>query len=199
MNARTAVKFVPMFAVFVLTVIATTTAMYLPTERKAVPLALLLDFVPLGGVVTATAFAGRRFRRVSLSLTRLLIAVYGYFAGGLVGTLGVAHSFAVIMTSVARARQHPFVYTFRFYSLVLLGVLLIVAGLIAAIEAERLARGHRAGWRASLSVWTAILVINLPLVPLQGFAVLFSVLAALGLLLLAGTRRHFDVKSAGNL
>src|SRR5687768_5081700 len=103
MNARTAVKFIPMVTVFVLTAIATTTALYLPPERKMVPLALLLDFVPLGGVVTATAFAVRRFRRVSLSRARLLVAVYGYFAGGLVGTLGVAHTVAVTMAEVGRA------------------------------------------------------------------------------------------------
>lgn len=180
-------KFIPMVTVFVLTAVATTIALYLPPERKVVPLALLLDFVPLGGVVTATAFAVRRFRRASRSQARLLVAVYGYFAGGVVGALGVAHTVAVTMAEVGRARQHHFEYTFRFYSLVLLGVLLIVAGLIATIEAERLARGQRAGWRASLSVWTAILMINLPLVPLQGFAILFSVLAALGLLLLALT------------
>jgi hypothetical protein len=41
------------------------------------------------------------------------------------------------------------------------------------------------------------LAINLPLVPLQGFALLFSVLAALELLLLGGMRRHFDMKLTG--
>ena len=190
------VKFRLLLTVFVLTAIATTVAMLLPPARELLPLALLLDFVPFGGVVAATVIATVRLRRVPLPLIRLLIAVYGYFAGALVGALGLAHLVAVVIVSIGRGRQHQFVYSFHFYSLVLLGVLLIAAGIMAASEAASLARGHRAAWRASLSVWTAILAINLPLVSLQGFAVLFSVLAAVELLLLGGMRRHFDLKSA---
>lgn len=192
------VNFRPLLTVFVLTAIATTVAQLLPPASELLPLALLLDFVPFGGVVAATVIAAVRLRRVPLPLIRLLIAVYGYFAGALIGTLGLAHLVAVVIGSIDRVRQHQFVYNFHFYSLVLLGVLLIAAGLMAAIEAARLARGHRAAWCASLSVWTAILAINLPLVSLQGFAVLFSVLAALELLLLCGMRRHIDVKSKGD-
>lgn len=127
---------------------------------------------------------------------RFLMAVYGYFVGALIGTLGMAHLVAVVIVAIHRGHQHQFIYSFRFYSLTLLGVLLIALGLMAANEA-RLARGQRAAWRASLLVWTAIVAINLPLVSLQGFAVLFSVLAALELLLLGSMRRHFNVKWAG--
>jgi hypothetical protein len=196
MSARGEMKSLPMLTVFALTAIATATAQRLPPGGKLVPLALLLDLVPVGGVAVATALAIRSVRRVSLSRVRLLIGTYGYFSGGLVGAFGVAHTVAVTMVSVERARQHQFVYNYRFYSLVLLGVLLIVTGLIAAVEAERLARGRPSGWRASLSVWTAILAINLPLVPLQGFAVLFSVLAAVELLLLAGSRTNGSQQSS---
>ena len=189
MSAHMDVKFRPLLAVLVLTAIATAVAMLLPPARELLPLALLLDFVPFGGVVAATVIATIRLRRAPLPPLRLLIAVYGYFAGALVGTLGLTHLVAVVTVSIDRARQHQFVYSFHFYSLVLLGTLLIAAGLMAAIESVRLARGHRAAWRASLSVWTAILAINLPLVSLQGFAVLFSALAALELLLLGCLRR----------
>jgi len=198
MSALMDVMFRPMLTVFVLTAIATAVAMLLPPARGLVPLALLLDSVPFGGVVAATVIATIRLRRVPLPPIRLLIAVYGYFAGALVGTLGLTHLVAVLIVSIDRARQHQFVYSFHFYSLVLLGMLLIAAGLMAAIESVRLARGHRAAWRVSLSVWTTILAINLPLVSLQGFAVLFSVLAAVELLLLVSMRRRFDVKSAGD-
>lgn len=198
MSALMDVKFRPLLIVFVLTAIATTVALLVPPTRELRGVALLLDLVPFGGVAAATVMATIRLRCLPLPLIRLLIAVYGYFAGALVGALGLAHLVAVIIDSIVQGRQHQFVYSFRFYSLVLLGVLLAAAGLVAAIEAERLARGRRAAWCVSLSVWTAILAINLPLVPLQGFAVLFSVLAALELLLLGGMRRHFEVKSAGD-
>jgi hypothetical protein len=188
-------KSIPLLTVFVLTAIATAGAQVLPAERDLVPLALLLDLVPMGGVAVATALAIRSLRRASLSLVRLLIGAYGYLAGGLVGAFGVSHTVAVAMVAVERASRHEFVYTYRFYSLVLLGALLIVTGLIAAIEAERLAR-RGSGRRASVWVWTAVLAVNLPLVPLQGFAVLFSVLAAVELLLL--TVGHHDWEPAGS-
>jgi hypothetical protein len=173
-------------------------AQLLPPARGLLPLALLLDLVPLGGAFAATAITAISLRRARPPLTRLLVAAYGYFAGALVGALGVAHLVAVAIGAIAPGRQHQFVYDFRFYSLALLGVLLTAAGLMAATEAARLARGQRAAWRGSLSVWAAILAINLPLVLLQGFAALFTVLAALALLLLGGLRRHFDVRSAGD-
>ena len=198
MSALMDVKIRPLLTVFVLTAIATTVAMLLPPARELLPLALLLDFVPFVGVAAATVIATIRLRRAPIPPIRLLIAVYGYFAGALVGTLGLTHLVAVVIVSIDRARQHQFVYSFHFYSLILLGMLLIAAGLMAAIKSVRLARGHHAAWRASLSVWTAILAINLPLASIQGFAVLFSVLAALELLLLGIMRRHFDVKPAGD-
>src|SRR5687768_9671097 len=116
MRAHVETTPIPMLTVFALTAIATGIAQRLPPERDLVPLALLLDLVPVGSVAVATALAMRSLRRASLSL----IGAYGYFAGGLVGALGVAHTVAVTMLSVERARQHQFVYSYRFYSLVLL-------------------------------------------------------------------------------
>jgi hypothetical protein len=199
MSALMDVKFRPLLTVFVLTAIASTVALLFPSARELPSLAILLDLVPFGGVVAATVIATIRLRRVPLPLIRLLISVYGYFAGALIGTLGLAHLVAVVIGAINRGRQHQFVYNFHFYSLIQLGVLLVAAGLMAAIESARLARGQRTAWRASLLVWTAILAINLPLVSLQGFAVLFSVLAALELLLLGGMRRHVAVKSADDI
>lgn len=172
--------------VLLLTAIAVVIAQLLPPSRELRSVGLLLDSVPLAGVVVATALATLRLRRESPPLVRLLVAVYAYFAGALIAALGVAHLAAVVMAAIERGPA--FVYNFRSYSLVLLGVLLIVTGLVAAVQATRLGRGDGAAWRASLWVWTAILAINLPLAPLQGFAVGFSVLAALALLLLAAVR-----------
>lgn len=183
----------PLLAVLVLTAIATSVAQVLPSSRDLRPLALLLDSVPVGAVVVATVLVALRLRRASVPLNRLLIAVYGYFAGALIGALGVAHLAAVVIAAMDRQQ---FVYNFRFYALVLLGVLLMTTGFIAATQAAPLARGHRVAWCASLSVWAAILAINLPLAPLQRFAVVFSALAVLELVLLISIRRHFDGQGA---
>ena len=181
----------------ILTAIATTVAQLLPPETELRAVALLLDVVPFGSVVVATLITFTRLRRERLPLIRLASGVYGYFAGALVSALGVAHLVAVTLAAVEGGRL-PFVYTFRIYSLVLLGVLLVGAGLMAAVQATRVALDQRGAWGASFKVWATILAINLPLIPLQGFAILFSVLAALGLCLLAGGWRRFEVPSAAD-
>ncbi len=187
-------KFIPLFTVFVLTAIATTVAQLLPPAKEFRPLGLVLDFVPIAGTVIATVIAAMRFKRASVPPMRLFLAVCCYFAGALIGALGVAHIVAVILAAIDQAQHQPFIYNFRFYSLLQLGVLLITAGFMAAIRALSLAGGDRAAWRASLFVWIAILAINLPLVPIQRFAIIFSVLAALELMLLCATRRHFNIQ-----
>lgn len=193
------VKFAPLLTLLVVTGIATSIAHVLPPGRKLHGLALLLDFVPFAGAVVATVITTLRRRRAPLPWLRLAASVYGYFAGALIGALGVAHSVAVVMTSISRGRQNEFVYSFHVYSLVLLGMLLIATGVVGATQAAYLARGDRAAWGASTSVWTAIVAINLPLIPLQGFAILFSLLAVLQLLLLARIRRQFRVQSVSEL
>ena len=181
----------------ILTAIATTVAQLLPPETEFRAAALLLDVVPIGSVIVATLITSIRLWRERLPLIRLANGIYGYFAGAIVGALGVAHLVAVTLAAVDGGRV-PFVYTFRVYSLVLLGVLLVAGGVMAAVQATRVALDQRGAWGASFKVWATILAINLPLVPLQGFAILFSVLSALGLLLLAGVWRRFDVTSAAD-
>ncbi len=134
----------PLVTVFVLTAIATTVAILFRPASERLSLALVLDLVPFVGVAVTTVIATVRLRRIPLPVIRLLISVYGYFAGALVGTLGVAHLVAVVIGAIDRGRQHSFVYGFHFYSVVLLGVLLIAAGLMAVIEAGR--HSSREAW-----------------------------------------------------
>jgi hypothetical protein len=190
------VMFKTLLIVFVLTAIAATLAM-LPSGSVSPSLAIALDFVPIIGVVVAAMIAAVHLKRTTPTTpVRLLITIYSYFAGGLVGALGLNHLAAVVIEAIKQGHRQQFIYDFRFYSLVLLGALLIATGIAASVVATGLARGERAAWRVSLSVWIIILAVNLPLVPLQGFAVAFSVLAALALLLLGGMRKHFYIKQA---
>jgi hypothetical protein len=184
-------KFLPLLIALALSAMATAAAHLLPAARELRTLALVLDWAPFAAVFAVTAFTIAQLRRASVPLSGLLLAAYGFFAGALISTLGMAHLVAVVLTSINRGRHHQFQYTFHVYSLLLLGVLLVTAGLVAAIQANSLRPGSSRAWRASLAVWSAILAINLPLVPIQGFAVLFSVLAASALVLLYGMRRHF--------
>lgn len=177
----------------VLTLATGAIAQVVPPSRAWLPVALLLDSVPFAASVIATVIATRRLVRDDVPLARLLVAAYVYLAGTCIATLGVAHLTAVFAQSIERVRQSRFLYDFRLYSLVLLGVALIAAGVMAAVRSASLARGSLEAWRASLAAWTTILAINLPLAPLQTFAVVFSGLAALALLWLGASRRHFTV------
>jgi hypothetical protein len=190
MSTRFEIRPGALLTVFILTAIATAAAQFLPSSARS--LGLILDLVPVAGVVTATALAIRTLSGASRSRGHLIAAVYGYFAGGLVGAFGVAHTASIVVGSVRRATLDRFNYTFRLYSLLLLGAILIATGLMAALQSARLGPGGRIAWRASLSVWLVILAINLPLMPLQRFAILFSVLAALAVLLLVASRQIFD-------
>lgn len=191
MSVRSDIRPAPLLTVFILTAIATAAAHSLPPSGPLRSLGLVLDFVPVAGVVIATVLGAGTFRPVD-SWTRVVTAVYGYFAGGLIGAFGVAHTVSVVVGVIRRAGHDRFTYTFRLYSLLLLGAILIATGLMAALQSARLGHGGRSAWRASLSVWLLILAINLPLMPLQRFAILFSVLAALAVLLLVASRQKFD-------
>ena len=182
----------PLLGVYLLTALATAATHLLQPARELRAFGLLLDVVPFAGVIAATGITAARLRARSLPSARVVVSICSYLAGALVGTLGVAHSTAVVMLAVARVQESPFDYTFRFYSLLLLGGLFIAAGLVAATKTEGLARGRCSAWRAAVSLWCGVLAINLPLVPLQRFAIAFSVIAAIALLLLAGVRRQFD-------
>jgi len=85
----------------------------------------------------------------------------------------------------------PFTYDFRFYSLVLLGVLLVVLGMPCLLAARGLARGDASGWRMAFWSSLSLLVINAPLVTIQDFARGLGGAALANLIGLAATRKRF--------
>ena len=87
----------------------------------------------------------------------------------------------------------PFVYDFRFYALVQLGVLMIAGGVACVILAPRLMRGEPRAWKATLWATVALLAINVPLMPIEDNAYGPSAFAFLNLVALAATRKRFDV------
>ena len=111
-----------------------------------------------------------------------------FLCGALIGLLGMVHTLAVI----GRALRGPaFEYNFRLYSLVMMGVAQIAGGVRCLSTSWNLARGDVRAWKAAVGATTLLLVVNLPLMPIQGFAVGFSVFLAVNLLVLIATRRRF--------
>lgn len=136
-----------------------------------------LDLLPfLGAVAMGSAVAARLFH-ARVNALRIWCISYSYAACALVGALGTAH----LVSIVSEAVRGPFVYDFRSYALILLGLLFIVPGHVGVVAAGRSLDAKATAVRQLCWVWGIILCVDLPLIPLQGFAVLFSVLGCLGL------------------
>lgn len=144
-------------------------------------------FLVLFAVIGATTWFAAAARGRGAGALAAVGAVT-FFCGALIGLLGVAHTLAVI----GRALRGPaFEYDFRLYSLVLMGVCLIAGGLRCLSTSWSVARGDVRAWKAALGATSMLLVVNLPLMPIQGFAVGFSVFLVITLLVLTATRRRF--------
>jgi hypothetical protein len=150
---------------------------------------VILDpaFLALVAVIGATIwFAAAALGRGPGALAA--VGAVTFFCGGLIASLGSAHTVAVI----GRALRGPaFEYNFRLYSLVLLGACQIAGGLRCLSTSWRLARGDAHAWKAALAATTLLLIVNVPLMPIQGFAGATSLLLVVTLITLIATGRRF--------
>jgi hypothetical protein len=105
-----------------------------------------------------------------------------------IASLGSAHTVAVI----GRALRGPsFVYNFRLYSLVLLGACQIAGGLRCLSTSWRVARGDARAWKSALAATMLLVIVNVPLIPIQGFAGATSLIAVVTLITLIATGPRF--------
>ena len=114
----------------------------------------------------------------------MIVAVIDGVCGGASVLFGTAHIVAI----VGRAVGGDFTYDFRFYSLCVLGLLLVVPGLLCARHVRGLARGTRAAWNAALWSSVVLLAVTGPLVPLQNFAIPLAALSLANIAALVLTR-----------
>lgn len=134
-------------------------------------------------------------RRRQAPVALLVVAGADVFCGLGNALLGGAHLFGVIARALASRNSlgaSAFTYDFRFYSLVLLGLLIAVPGFLCLVHARGLTRGDASARQDALWLTVWLLALNGPLIPLQGFAVLLSGLALLNLTALAVSRRRFS-------
>ena len=129
-------------------------------------------------------------RRRQASATLLIVSAFDAACGLANFLLGTAHLTGVIRRALGRSAA-AFTYDFRFYALILLGFSIAVLGLVCLSLAMGLTRRKRSSWKAA--VWSSIwlVIINGPLVPIQGFAILLGSVSLLNVLALAVTRRRF--------
>jgi hypothetical protein len=120
----------------------------------------------LGALAAALVFGWRNHRR------------HARLAANAAATLSLASAIVVVGSAAAHLffvaliafRRSPFVYDFRLYSLLLLGGLLITAGLMLALGAPGVARADPGSLRRTRNAALVLLAVNLPLIPIQGAA-----------------------------
>lgn len=133
---------------------------------------------------TTVAFVWR-VRRYQAPVALIAGAALGFFSGLITASLAVGHLGGVMAVELARS---PVRYTFRVYALLLLGATLVALGTRLAAASVRVVRGERPAWRRAVWAALALLAVNVPLAPIQGFAVFLSIFVTIGLVALLAAR-----------
>lgn len=111
------------------------------------------------------------------------------FVGVLLTVMGLGHLYGVIVSATGRG----YAYDFRLAALLLVGVALIFAALLCLSAVRGLARGQRAAWDRALIGTLLLLLVLVPLIPMQpDMAPGLSILAAVNLILLLVARRGLE-------
>jgi hypothetical protein len=160
-------RFLP---VLPLTLIVVATFAWVLLKPGPTPTATVVNRV-LFVVILASAgwLAKRQTLPLSKPATRLAIGAVSLFFIGAAVLFGV--HVGAILTLILRG--DAFAYDFRFYSLVLLGVVAIIPAISGLLPG-----------RSRVRAAALLLAINLPLIPLQDFAIAFTIAGAATLAIL---------------
>jgi hypothetical protein len=123
-------------------------------------------------ILGATALVGFRFRSAASSLPVVIVAwTTGLFFVAATALFAV-HLGAVLSLPL---RSAVVSYDFRLYSLLLLGVVGLVPAILGLHTLPGLARGGVPARGRATRICLVLLAVNIPLIPLQDFAVAFSI------------------------
>jgi hypothetical protein len=112
------------------------------------------------------------------------------FIGGLAIFFMSAHLYGVLVTA---SRGRYATYDFRLAALLIVGMTAVVGGVVCLTAVRGLARGRRSAWGRALIGTVLLLVVWVPLGPIQpDMAPTFASLAALNLLVLLGAWRGLE-------
>jgi hypothetical protein len=108
---------------------------------------------------------------------------------GLASTFfGVGHLYGVIVSATIRGYH---TYNFRFAVLLIVGIMIVAAGTLCIAAVHGLARAQRPAWGRAMSGTLLLLLITVPLIPVQQeLASFLSILGAVNLIVLVGARRR---------
>ena len=157
--------------------------------------ALIVLLAAIGAALWLVADARRR--RASEPLAA--VGAIDLFCGLVILVLMALHLAAVIGRAVSGqgfGGEPRFAYDFRFYSLLLLAVVIIIPGLVFVMHARRLTEGDAGAWTAAIWASGMLLLINIPLVQIQAFALDPVLLATINLVSLWAGRKQFRAARA---
>lgn len=151
-------------------------------------------FVSTNGLIlycglAAIAFGIRAWRLTEVR-SHAVVGSLTFLTGLVVTALIVLHLVAVLAEPFQGFGIDPaFEYDFRFYSLVLFGVLNLIPGFALIRHAGGVTRSSQPARRASIRACLIILALNAPLLPVQFFARHFTLAACVALLPLLVVRK----------
>lgn len=128
-------------------------------------------------------------RRVPKAMS--IVSAVDFACGSLTLGLAAAHLLAVSGLAVFRALTGEGAYDLRLYWLLLLGTANAIPGFLCARSARGLTQGDLQFWKIALWCSLFLLMVNLPLAPLNGFGTPLAVFASVNILSLAAARRQF--------
>ena len=140
-------------------------------------------------ILGATALFARRFRSDASSLPIVVVALTTGLFFLAASILFAAHLAAVLSLPLRSAAAS---YDFRLYSLLLFGVVALVPAILGLRTLPGLVRGMGASTRRATRLCLVLLALNVPLIPLQDFAVALSIsgVSVLAALFLLRNRMH---------
>lgn len=148
-------------------------------------------------LVLAAAAGTVMFLRAKRQGAAILPAVAGAYqlaSSALVLVLSLIHLGAILWEPIAGkgpAGAVPFEYNFRYYSLLLVGFMQAVPAFFLLGNVKGLVWQKQDAWKRAVRVSIILFAVNLPLAPIQGFAITFSIFVAVNLLFLYLSRKYF--------
>jgi hypothetical protein len=147
----------------------------------------LTDILVLSVVFVGTAGAAALLWRQSIRGRALFAGVWLSFYGLVLAASMCAHSAEIlyrVTAGRARSPDNAPVYNFRLYSLLLLGALLIWAGVVCLRAAPDVSRGSAEARGTAIQTSLVVALIVAPLIPFQRiFGILFTVLSLASVLI----------------
>ena len=97
---------------------------------------------------------------------------------------------------ITTAAAQGYGYNFRFAGLLIVGILLVVAGTMCLAAVGGLARRERAAWERALYGTLLLLLVTVPLIPVQPATAQGAIIGAVNLVLLLAVFRRGEVGRA---